>query len=43
MAQLLTQLPQDEPLLSVTGDGAYDTHAVHAAVMEHNAMPIIPP
>ncbi len=43
VAQLLTQLPQDEPLLSVTGDGAYDTQAVHAAVMEHNAMPIIPP
>ena len=41
--QLLAQLPTDEPLLSVTGDGAYDTQPVYAAVMGCNAMPIIPP
>ncbi|WP_232776272.1 IS5 family transposase [Comamonas testosteroni] len=35
----LAPLPQDEPLLSVTGDGAYDTQPVYAAVMERNAMP----
>lgn len=39
---LLAQLPADESLLSVTGDGAYDTQTVYAAVMERNAMPIIP-
>lgn len=40
---LLAQLPADESLLSVTGDGAYDTQPVYAAVMKRNAMPIIPP
>ncbi|BDR10530.1 hypothetical protein CTR2_R38680 [Comamonas thiooxydans] len=39
---LLAQLPADESLLSVTGDGAHDTQPVYAAVMERNAMPIIP-
>lgn len=40
---LLAQLPADESLLSVTGDGAYDTQHVYAAVMRRNVMPIIPP
>nr|WP_187427936.1 transposase [Comamonas sp. Z3] len=40
---LLAQLPADESLLTITGDGAYDTQPVYAAVMERNAMPIIPP
>ena len=39
---LLAQLPAGESLLSVTGDSAYDTQTVYAAVMERNAMPIIP-
>ena len=43
MPQLLAQVPGDEPLLTVTGDGAYDTQPVHAAVMQRNATPIIPP
>jgi len=43
MPQLLTQVPGDEPLLTVTGDGAYDTRPVHDAVMQRNATPIIPP
>jgi hypothetical protein len=43
MPQLLTQVPGDELLLTVTGDGASDTPPVHAAVMQRNATPIIPP
>ncbi len=39
----LEQVPAKEPLLTVTGDGAYDMQPVHAAVMQRNAMPIIPP
>ncbi|MDR0213200.1 MAG: IS5 family transposase, partial [Comamonas sp.] len=41
--QLLEQLPAGEPLQNLTGDDAYDTKEVHAAVMERNAIPIIPP
>ena len=43
LPQLLNQVPAEEPLLTVTGDGAYDTQPVHAAVMQRNATPIIPP
>ena len=43
LPQLLAQVPAQEPLLTVTGDGAYDTQPVHAAVMQRNATPIIPP
>lgn len=35
MPQLLAQVPDDDPLLTVTGDGAYDTQPVHTAVMQH--------
>lgn len=35
--------PAAEPLLSVTGDGAYDTQLKYVAVMERNAMPVIAP
>lgn len=40
---LLDQLPQDEKLESLTGDGAYDTKQVYEAVVVHGATPIIPP
>ena len=43
IADLLDQLPQDEKLESLTGDGAYDTKQVYEAVIEHDATPIIPP
>ncbi|WP_369326683.1 hypothetical protein AB6N01_02135 [Alcaligenes nematophilus] len=39
--QLLAQPPAGEPLLTLAGDGAYDTKEVHAAVMEQNVTPII--
>lgn len=44
LPQLLEQIPAEELLLTVIGDGAYDTQPpVHAAVIERNATPIIPP
>jgi hypothetical protein len=30
-------------VLTVTGDGAYDTQPVYAALIQCNVMPIIPP
>lgn len=41
--ELLAQVPAQEPLLTVTCDGGYDTQPVHTAVMQRNAAPIIPP
>ncbi len=43
LPDLLRQLPGDETLESLTGDGAYDTQPVHEAVIEYGAIPIIPP
>ena len=40
---LLQQLPQDEVLESLTGDGAYDTQPVYEAVIKRRAIPIIAP
>lgn len=40
LPQLLEQVPAEESLLTV---GAYDTQHVHAAVIQRNATPIIPP
>ena len=40
---LLKQLPADETLESMTGDGAYDTQPVHEALLRRGAIPIIPP
>ncbi len=42
MPELLAQVPAQQPLLTVIGDGAYDTQPVHAAVIRRNATPIIP-
>ena len=38
---LLAQIPQDEQLLSVGGDGAYDTRTCHAAIAERGAEAVI--
>lgn len=43
LPSLLQQLPADEALESLTGDGAYDTQPVHEAVIEYGAIPIISP
>jgi IS5 family transposase len=40
---LLEQLPQEEVLKSLTGDGAYDTQPAYEAVIRRGAIPIIPP
>ena len=40
---LIEQLPPNEVLESLTGDGAYDTQRVHEAVIRRGGTPIIPP
>ena len=43
LPDLLEQLPPDETLQSLIGDGAYDTQPAYEAVIKHGAIPIIPP
>ena len=43
VADLLEQIPCDETVLSLTGDGAYDTQPVYEAVIQRGSIPIIPP
>ena len=43
LSGLLEQLPPDEALNSLTGDGAYDTQPAYEAVVRHGAIAIIPP
>jgi len=43
LPELLSQIPPDEPIASVGGDGAYDTKACHAAIALRKAQAIIPP
>lgn len=40
---LLAQVPEDEAIVSFTGDGAYDTQPVYEAVMQRGAVPVVPP
>lgn len=42
LPELLSQIPADEVLLSVSGDGAYDTKGSHAAIAARGATAIIP-
>lgn len=42
LPELLDQVPQDEPIGTVTADGAYDTRRCHTAILERDAVPIIP-
>ncbi|MGF6212617.1 hypothetical protein ABIE32_002491 [Comamonas sp. 4034] len=42
LPQLLAQIPEDEPLHSVSADGAYDTKACHEAIASRQAAAIIP-
>jgi len=41
--ELLKQIPVDEPITSLTGDGAYDTKTVYEACHERHILLIIPP
>ena len=43
LAELLDQIPADEQLNLVGGDGAYDSRACHAAIAARGALPSIPP
>jgi hypothetical protein len=40
---LLDQIPPEEPIASVTGDGAYDTKGCHEAIAQRGAQAVIPP
>jgi hypothetical protein len=42
LPKLLAQIPVDEPLHSVSADGAYDTKACHEAITSRQAAAIIP-
>lgn len=42
VADMLKQVPADEALRSLTGDGAYDTQAVYEALRQRGCTPIIP-
>ena len=42
LPDLLGQIPDNEPLGTVTADGAYDTRRCHKAIIERDAVPIIP-
>ena len=42
LPDLLAQIPEDEKILGVGGDGAYDTRKCHAAIAERGAAAIIP-
>jgi hypothetical protein len=42
LPSLLAQIPPDQPISTVTGDGAYDTRKCHAAIAGRGATAIIP-
>jgi hypothetical protein len=42
LPELLDQISDDEPIGTVTADGAYDTRRCHAAIAQRGAVPIIP-
>jgi hypothetical protein len=43
LPELLSQIPPDQEIASVTADGAYDTRKCHDAIAERGAVAIIPP
>lgn len=43
LPELLNQIPNDQDIGSVTGDGAQDTRKCHDAFPDRNARAIIPP
>ena len=42
LPELLDQIPDDEEIGTVTGDGAYDTRRCHTAIVERRATAVIP-
>lgn len=43
LPELLSQIPPDQEIASVTADGAYDTRKCHDAITERGAYAVIPP
>ncbi len=43
LPELMAQIALDEPMASVSADGAYDTRACHEAIAQRGAAAIIPP
>ena len=43
LPSLLTQIPAEEPIGCVSGDGAFDTKACHEAIAQRGAAAVIPP
>jgi hypothetical protein len=43
LPELLDQIPADEPIDTIGGDGAYDTQVCYGAITARGAMPSIPP
>jgi hypothetical protein len=43
LPELLKQIPPDQPIASVTADGAFDTRKCHDAIAERGAAAVIPP
>jgi hypothetical protein len=43
LPDLLDQIPPDQEIGTVTGDGAYDTRKCHDAIAARNANAVIPP
>jgi hypothetical protein len=41
--ELLSQIPSDQEIASVTADGAYDTRKCHDAIADRGACAVIPP
>ena len=42
LPDLLTQIPVDQPIRTVTADGAYDTRTCHTAIVERGGTAVIP-
>jgi hypothetical protein len=42
LPELLAQIPPDEPIETVTADGAYDTRRCHGAIVDRGAEAVIP-
>jgi Transposase DDE domain len=43
LPELLSQIPADQEIASVTADGAYDTRKCHDAIADRGAAAVIPP
>jgi hypothetical protein len=43
LPELLSQIPSDQEIASVTADGAYDTRKCHDAIADRGACAVIPP